>query len=167
MAYIFQYGSNMSVTRLNSPDRLLGDAKVFGVAKTVELFHLMFTVHSNTNDCAAADIVPSESGRNIYGVVYEVPDYLISRETARAADRKSMDAVEGEGRNYIRQPIELEVADGSRLSAVTYVVKTKRHDLKTSSEYVQHILDGLKEHEMPEEYCRYVAEQVAKNNKEI
>jgi hypothetical protein len=36
MAYIFQYGSNMSVSRLNHEDRLCGNAKVVCVAKTIE-----------------------------------------------------------------------------------------------------------------------------------
>ena len=43
MAVVFQYGSNMSVRQLNSADRLAGDAKLIGVARTVESYDLAFT----------------------------------------------------------------------------------------------------------------------------
>ncbi|MES2579400.1 MAG: gamma-glutamylcyclotransferase family protein [Pseudomonadota bacterium] len=167
MTYVFQYGSNMCITRLNKADRLAGDAKFFCIAKTVDLFEFAFTVWSETNDCAAADIITSNVGQHIYGVLYEVPDFLISRASAKANNRKSMDAIEGEGTNYIRKIIELEKLDGSRINALTYVVKERRRDIKTSMHYVQHILDGLKENNIPEEYRRYVVAQIIANNRDL
>lgn len=167
MAFVFQYGSNMCSARLNSVDRLAGDAKVFCVAKTVDLFDLAFSVWSRTNECAAADIVPSLVGQNIFGVIYEIPDFLISRDSAKASRRKSMDEIEGEGTNYIRQIIELEKMDGSRVKAMTYIVKDRKHGIKTSIEYAQHILDGMNENKLPEEYKRYVVSQVIANNSEL
>jgi Gamma-glutamyl cyclotransferase, AIG2-like len=164
MSFVFQYGSNMSVARLNHVDRLAGDAKVVAVAKTVELFELGFTVWSKSNACAAADIAPSATGTQVYGVVYEISDFLISRDTAKVHGRKSMDAIEGEGTNYVRQTLELERLDGSTFSAVTYVVKDRSAGHKTSLPYVQHILDGLKEHRIPTEYQRYVASRIIQNN---
>jgi cation transport regulator ChaC len=167
MTFVFQYGSNMSSARLNSADRLAGDAKVICVAKTVALYEFAFTVLSKSNKCAAADIVPSLDGQHIYGVLYEVPDFLIYRDSAKANNRNSMDSIEGEGKNYIRQTIELEKMDGSRLNALTYVVKDRRLDIKTSIHYVQHILDGLNENNMPEQYRRYVLRQIIANNSEL
>jgi len=164
MAIVFQYGSNMCSARLNSADRLAGDAKALGAAKTVECFDLAFTVWSKTNTCAAADIVPSTAGRKIFGVIYEIPDFLIFRDSAKENGRRSMDAIEGEGVNYIRQSIELERMDGSIVSALTYVVKDRRSDITTSMHYVQHILDGLKENGLPEEYRQYVISRVIANN---
>lgn len=167
MALVFQYGSNMSVARLNSEDRLTGNAKPIGVARTAEPFELMFSVWSNTNACAAADLVPSKSGRSVYGVVYDIPDFLLSRNTAKEHYRKSLDAIEGEGTNYIRATIELINADGSRFSAITYIVKDRKTGLKTSLAYVQHILIGLKEHSIPDEYCQYVRSRIVENNSEL
>jgi hypothetical protein len=167
MPLVFQYGSNMCSARLNSSDRLAGDAKVLCVAKTVDPYEFAFTVWSNTNGCAAADIVPNPVGQRIFGVLYEVPDFLISRGSAKAHSRRSMDAIEGEGINYIRQTIELEKMDGPKVNALTYVVKDRKANIKTSMEYVQHILDGLKEHSIPEEYRRYVVSQVIANNGDL
>jgi len=167
MALVFQYGSNMSVARLNDTKRLAGDAKPIGIAATVEPFELAITVWSKTNSCAAADIIPSKAGRNIYGVVYDIPDFLLSRESAEKQNRKSLDAIEGERTNYIRKTIQLIKTDGTQLSAITYVVKESRTGLKTSMDYVQHIRDGLKEHAMPDEYCQYVVSRIIQNNPEL
>lgn len=167
MALVFQYGSNMSVARLNSEERLVGDARPICVARTVEPFDLMFTVWSQSNKCAAADIVPGKTGRSIYGVVYEVPDFLLSRETAIQQNRKSLDAIEGEGTNYVRAKIELITEDESTFCATTYVVKDRRTDLKTCFPYVRHILIGLKEHNIPDEYCQYVRSKITENNADL
>jgi len=167
MALVFQYGSNMCVARINHVDRLNGDAKPIGAARTVEPFELMFTVWSKTNACAAADIVPSKTGGNVYGVVYDIPDFLLSRDTAKKRNRKSLDAIEGEGTNYVRRKIDLIKPDGLRLSAMTYVVKDRKTGLKTSLEYVRHILDGLKEHHIPRHYRQYVKAQIISNNPEL
>jgi gamma-glutamylcyclotransferase len=164
MALIFQYGSNMSTARLNHSDRLAGDATPKCLAKTIEMYELVFSVWSKTNKCAAADIDKTKSGRDVYGVVYEIPDHLLARETAKLHGRRSMDAIEGEGTNYVRQRIELESADGSRLSAITYVVKEPKTDIQTQLHYVQHIFDGIEEHGFPVEYRKYVAKKVIANN---
>lgn len=167
MTLVFQYGSNMSVARLNSNDRLDGDAKTIGVARTAESFELMFSVWSKTNNCAAADLVPSKIGRSVYGVVYDIPDFLLSRDTAKIHNRKSLDQIEGEGNNYVRKTIDLVKADGSRFSAITYVVKDRKTDLKTTLSYVRHILVGLKEHDIPNEYYQYVQSRIIENNGEL
>lgn len=163
MALVFQYGSNMSLARINDKDRLANDAKPIGIARTIEPFELMFTVWSNSNGCAAADIVPSRDGRNVYGVVYDIPDFLLSRGTAKEHGRKSLDQIEGEGTNYVRKTIDLIKTDGSELSAMTYVVKNRKTDLRTSLTYARHILNGLKEHDIPEEYCKYVVLRIIEN----
>ena len=167
MALVFQYGSNMSVARLNGDDRLAGDATPVCVAMTVEHFELVFSVWSRSNNCAAADLLPSDAGRTVYGVLYEIPDFLLSRETAKERDRKSLDAIEGEGKNYVRSTIEVITNNGATVSAITYVVKNRQTNLKTSAAYVSHILDGLNEHNLPAEYCLYVRAKIVENNGDL
>lgn len=167
MALVFQYGSNMSTVRLNGEDRLAGDAQPIYVARTVKPFDLMFTVWSKTNACAAADLVPSKTGRSIYGVVYEIPDFLISRNTAKQHNRNSLDKIEGEGTNYIRTMIDLVKDDGSAVCVITYLVKERRTGLKTSLAYIQHMLLGLKEHNIPNEYGQYVRSRIIENNGDL
>jgi len=165
MALVFQYGSNMSVVRINAADRLAGDAKPICVARTVETFELVFSVWSHSNECAAADLSPCSTGRNIYGVLYDVPDFLLTRATAKQRGRKSLDAIEGEGTNYVRTTIDLVTNDESPVRAITYLAKERKSDLTTSKAYVDHILAGLKEHNMPADYVQYVLAKIIENNR--
>lgn len=163
MALVFQYGSNTSSKRLNSSDRLQGDAKPVGIACTKDDFELYFNVWSTRNQCAAADIVPG-FGRKIWGVLYEIPDHLIRRDTA--GNRKSLDAIEGEGTNYQRMTISLKYPNDLPVKpdAVTYVVKDRKKGLQTSLLYVRHIIVGLREQKVPEEYIEYVKMRIVMNN---
>jgi len=163
MALVFQYGSNTSSERLNSNARLRGDARLVGIAQTEDDFELEFTTWSHTNRCAVADIVPG-SGRKIWGVVYEIPDYLIRKETS--GERKSLDAVEGEGKNYRRVSIAVRLPDGRSFEdeVITYMVTNRTSGLCTSLEYASHIIRGLREHRVPEEYIAYVKAKVIANN---
>lgn len=168
MALVFQYGSNMATARLNSGDRLKGTARPVGIAVTEENYRFVFDIWSKDNDCAAADIVEG-SGRKIWGVVYEVPDRLIQRDTAKPD--KSLDAIEGEGTNYRRIEITARWSDGVCIDGamLTYVgmEAARRPNIKTSQQYVQHILTGLKEHEIPGEYVSYVKQQIEVNNPQL
>lgn len=101
------------------------------------------------------------------GVVYGIPNFLLARDTAKEHNRKSLDAIEGEGTNYVRTTINLVGIDGSKLNAITYVVKDRKNGLKTSLDYVQHILVGLKEHNIPDGYCKYVRTQIIENNNDL
>lgn len=164
---VFQYGSNMSSRRLNSPDRLAGDAKRIGNAKTSDSYRLCFPVWSKTNNCAAASISPDPDGHPIFGVLYEIPSSLVYREEAKAIKRKSLDAIEGEGTNYIQRDIKVIQLDGTAISAVTYLAKETGPDLKTSADYASHILTGLEENDMPPAYRAYVASRITQSNPEL
>jgi hypothetical protein len=164
MALVFQYGSNTSSTRLNSHERLRGDARDLGLVCTVAPFELDFDVCSTGNACAAADIREG-GGRPIWGVLYEVPDYLIRRETA--GERKSLDAIEGQ--HYGRRPIRVQRPDGTPVAGevITYTVLNPEPGQRTSIEYASHIIAGLREHGAPDEYLAYVKEQVIANNPDL
>src|SRR5690348_4165929 len=92
MALVFQYGSNTSSKRLNSAERLRGDAVDLGLVRTRSTFEFGFDMWSDVNGCAAANI-RGDAGRKIWGVLYDVPDHLIESTTSGA--RKSFDAIEG------------------------------------------------------------------------
>jgi hypothetical protein len=159
----FAYGSNMDSQRLNGHDRLKGDAHAVGLVCTQQEFELEFTVPSEGNRCAAATLAP-ESGRIIWGVLYEVPDYLVTRETS--GNRKSLDAIEGECTNYRRAGIKLNYPDGSPVveEVITYLAKQRTTGQRTSPDYVGYIIRGLREHKAPEEYVGYVKTQIRTNN---
>ena len=92
MALIFQYGSNCTAARLNGPARLAGHADDRGQAQTVEEFDIAFDVHSQTNGCAAADLILTP-GRKACGVLYEIAEDFIR---GRLTDgQKTLAQIEG------------------------------------------------------------------------
>ena len=166
MALVFQYGSNCLESQINGKDRLCGDAKFIGVAKTVDDFRLAFDVWSTKRECAASDIVMSP-GSKVWGVLYEVPDFLIERKIAGKQNRRSLDAIEGEGANYRRETISVQQDSGPIVTANTYRVQVPKPGLRTGLEYVGYIVEGLREHGVFEEYVNQVKKLAAANNPAI
>jgi gamma-glutamylcyclotransferase (GGCT)/AIG2-like uncharacterized protein YtfP len=166
MALVFQYGSNCLESQINSKDRLCGDAKFIDIAETVDGLQLAFDVWSSNRKCAASDIVVSP-GSNVWGALYEVPDFLIERKTAAAQNRKSLDEIEGEGTNYRRETIAVRKDGDTIVKALTYRVRNPTPDLKTSLEYVEYIVKGLRERGVCEEYIARVKRLAATNNPAI
>ncbi len=103
----------------------------------------------------------------MWGVLYEIPDYLIRRTSAQARGRKSLDAIEGEGTNYKRETIQVRKTNGEIVSALTYTVKDPQPGLRTNIAYVRHIVYGLREHKISDEYIAKVKAIAAANNPEI
>lgn len=166
MTVVFQYGSNCLESEINGQDRLRGDAKVLDIAETIEDFELAFDVESIGRGCAASDIV-RKPGSKVWGVLFNVPDYLIGRMTAKAVSRKSFDQIEGEGTNYQRETVMVRRPCGEIVSALTYTVRHPKSGLKTNIDYVRHIIQGLREHGVPVEYIDKVKTIAEANNPDI
>lgn len=166
MTLVFQYGSNCLDSEINSETRLRGDARFVDIAETVEDFELAFDVQSKNRGCAASDIV-RKPGSKVWGVLYDVPDYLVDRETVKACGRRSFDEIEGRGKNYKRETIMVRRANGKIALALTYTVECPKPGLKTNIDYVCHIVRGLREHRVPDEYIAKVKAIASANNPDI
>jgi hypothetical protein len=161
MAIVFQYGSNCSSARLNSPDRLNGDAVSLGRAD-LEGYRLLFDVWSDRNACAASDIIEAP-GHTVQGVLYEIPDSLMGPHTA-PRDRRSFDAIEGT--RYERRIVSVRRPDASIIRAITYTARPaeRQHNIRTSGSYVEHIIRGLRENEADPEYVKEIKRTASENN---
>jgi len=152
---VFQYGSNTSAERLNSPERLAGAAVAVGLAQTVLKYRIAFTYRSKANDCGVADLIPDDvTGRHVLGVAYFIPEERIFR--GHGVHSKTLDQIEGEGTAYRRIEIEVLLPDGARTRALTYVVLTPEINHPTSVQYVEYIITGLRRHDAPREYLEYI-----------
>lgn len=165
MVLVFQYGSNTLEKRINSPNRLNGSAKFVDVAYTKELYELVFTIESKTNECAAADIIKGK-GRNIWGVLYDIPENRVFRNK-HSNGEKCLDQIEGEGRNYRRETIRVITSKADEISVITYIGNNRIEGLKTSYKYVKNIIYGLKSYPIPEEYIDYVISKIIDNNPKL
>jgi hypothetical protein len=166
MAVLFQYGSNCDEGQINGRDRLRGDAKFICIAETVDDFQLAFDVWAAGRGCAAADI-QAKPGSKVWGVLYEIPDYLIRRATAHEKGRKAMDDIEAEGTVYRRETISVRQPDGQVTTALTYRVISPQKGLETALEYVGYIVKGLRDHGVSDEYIASVKQIAAANNPKI
>jgi hypothetical protein len=157
MPLLFQYGSNCLTARLNSPHRLNGSAVVQGRAQTVDEYDLAFDVWSQTNGCAASNLIPAPgTGRHAWGVLYEVPADLI-RGKNRPDGRRTLEEIEG--RRYEELPIRVRDREGNEVENVTtFLVKSneRRDSLWTSVAYVSWIVYGMREHGVPEDYIAHI-----------
>lgn len=164
MAIVFQYGSNRSSARLNSPERLNGDAVSLGRAD-LEGYRLVFDVWSDGNACAASDIIEAP-GHTVQGILYEVPDLLMSRLTT-PRDRRSFDAIEGN--RYERRNVSVRRADRSIITAISYTARPadRQQGIQTSHSYVQYIITGLRENGADPEYIEEVKRSASQNNPAI
>jgi cation transport regulator ChaC len=162
MPLIFQYGSTCDAARLKGPQRLNSHAESRGAACTVEDFDIQFDVYSHTNGCAAADLV-SIPGLMVWGVLYEIPaDFIRGRRTD---GQKTLAQIEGE--KYEERTIRVRDRDGTGSDAITFMVKQPevRYGLWTSADYVGHIVQGLRDHDVPDEYIQHVITVAVQTNK--
>ena len=149
MTRVFQYGSNCDAQRLNSQQRLGGTADSLGRAQTVDNFEIAFDVWSTKNNCAAADLI-RRGNTPAWGVLYEIPEDAIDGP-CRPDGGMTLKKIEGS--KYEKQFIKV-TAKGQTHSAVTFLVRESERvsGKPTSSAYVCHIVNGLRDHRVPEKY---------------
>ena len=163
MSVIFQYGSNCTAARLNSPRRLNGHATDFGKAQTVGEYEIAFNVPSQTNGCAAADLVKADgTGRHAWGVLYEVADEFIRGK--RTDGQKTLEQIEGTLYEEKRILVRNEV--GEEIEAITFLAKSKQppEELWTSVAYVSYIVYGLRAHRVSEDYIIHITKVAVQTN---
>lgn len=167
MALVFQYGSNLSEENLNSKERLNGAAIKRGIVFTVSNYELDFNIWSKTNNCAVANLTPNK-GREIWGVLYSISDDRIFRSLCETG-KTCLDKIEGEGFTYRREFIQVAYPNGNCIkeNVITYFGINGKTGLRTSKEYVSHIISGLKSNDIPQDYVNYVIEKITQNNFEI
>jgi hypothetical protein len=163
MTKIFQYGSNTLPARLNGPNRLCGRARPCGIAQTVGDFDIAFDVYSQSNGCAASNLIPVD-GRKAWGVLYEIPEGFVFGR--RKDEQKTLAQIEGS--HYEAREIIVVDSNGKQTKAWTFLVKNeeRRTGLATSAAYVSWIVYGLRQNGVSEDYIRHVIEIATKTNQE-
>src|SRR4029434_10510155 len=71
------------------------------------------------------------------------------------------------GTGCVGEMIDVRLPDGQVINALTYTVKNPKSGLKTNKEYVGHIVAGLREHNVSEDYIARVKAISTANNPEI
>ncbi|WMN61114.1 gamma-glutamylcyclotransferase [Pseudoalteromonas xiamenensis] len=130
----FAFGSNMARARLFSR---LPDAKRVSTAKldNWKLTFRMLAVDGSTK----CDIERS-SGDRVFGVVYALSE----------SEKRQLDAIEGD--RYECVEVCVSTQDGQHLNAFAYVANTHNDKLKPYSWYLNHVVQGAYEAQVPDSY---------------
>jgi len=135
----FAYGSNMCSGRLGA--RV--SCTFAGVAKLVG-HQLRFHKISKDGSAKCDAFRTGSDDDAIWGAVYDIP----------ASEKPKLDREEGLGRGYEDAQIVVELADGTRLVAVTYVAAADavRNGVRPFTWYKAYVEAGAEEHRLPEHY---------------
>lgn len=141
--WYFAYGSNLS-----RDQKVMRTGSIRGARRArLEGYRIAFNKRGE-DGTGKANIVPDPTG-TVWGVVYRC-----SPEALNAMDR-----YEGVPRgHYTRETVCVRLDSGDEVEAVTYVAGCRFVDdtLAPSTEYLQTVLRGAREHELPDEYIRAV-----------
>ncbi len=88
-----------------------------------------------------ANIVPAE-GKVVWGVLYRVSEQQL----------KALDRFEAVPEHYRRSEVAVMDSQGNKISAQVYLARKVRKGLKPERAYLQRILEGAEEHNLPGDY---------------
>ncbi|MGV8122704.1 MAG: gamma-glutamylcyclotransferase family protein [Candidatus Xenobiia bacterium LiM19] len=150
MIKYFAYGSCMN--RKSFAETMKGHQyKELGIAHLND-YRLAFTRYAISRNGGFLDVIPSP-GEQVIGVLYEISDEGKSRLRCR----------EGYPNCYSEETIEV-MLDGESCPCITYMVVDKAEkEFEPSEEYLQIVLEGMREHGLPEGY----REKLVKNMRSI
>ncbi len=137
----FAYGSNMSSKRLLAR---VPSARFY--AKAVLRGHqLRFHKHSHVDNSAKCDAFKTGDPDDVtHGILFLFD----------AAEQAELDMCEGEG--YKISQVQVELEDGSRVQALTYLAVQIEPRLRPYPWYKRHVLEGAREHALPAEYIAWI-----------
>lgn len=139
----FAYGSNLFSARLRA--RVPGCLPLH--AARLDGFELCFhkAGMDGSGKCNALPVSHRKSA--VHGMVWSFP----------RQEKPQLDAAEGLGRGYREAGIEVCLANGTRLTAFTYLATHIDGRLRPFDWYLEHVLAGAREWDLPPAYTRGIS----------
>jgi len=144
--HYFAYGSNMSM------DKLRGHAPSSIHLATGYLSRWQLGLNKKGHDGLGRATIHPEAGGKVWGVVYQMSH----------SDKEALDKVEGLGKGYREQEVEVVSVSGLVYHALTYVGIRLADNLHVADWYMKHIIDGAEENNLPAEYISKIKSYVTK-----
>ncbi len=139
--WYFAYASNMNRRQIEARAQR---TQLRWMMARLDGYVVQFNKRSTVDQSGKANIVPDGSGV-VWGVIFELSEGEFQR----------LARFEG---GYSRKTIEVAcVEPTARFSAETFVAKPEGSDLLPTSQYLQIILDGAREHELSADYQAQLA----------
>ncbi len=141
--WYFAYGSNLDPGTFLERRRMRPRSARPG---RLEGYRLVFDLRVGRGERAEANLEPSQF-ESVHGVAY-----ALSHEDAARLDR-----TEGVHRGaYRRKDVRVELRDGGRVSAFTYVSPHRTRGRKPSERYLCLLLTGARHHGLPPDYVTWL-----------
>lgn len=136
--WYFAYGSNLNPPRMEERTGKIRRAERCRLCGYKLSFNKL-----GTDGSGKANIIPDEESE-VWGVAY-----ICGTE---AMD--NLDLAEGFPKHYERHKVWVVLDSGEKLESITYIACKKRlkNGLKPSPDYVNHILEGARHHQLPSNY---------------
>jgi len=134
--WYFAYGSNMNRAQmLSRAGKILEEHNA-----SLPNYEVRFNkkVRGGT---AGANIQPT-AGKTVHGVLYKIEEGAL----------RSLDRYEGAPEHYRRIEVQVTPEGGNRVPAQVYIASKVEKGLRPSAPYLQAILDGAGEHNLPAAY---------------
>ena len=139
-AWYFAYASNMSRAQMKSR---AGEIFEEHVAK-LENYKLVFNKKARGGS-ATANIRPAP-GLAVEGVLYKINE----------AAFRALDRFEGAPQHYRRIEINVTSGNGQKIAAQAFIATKVDKGLRPAPHYLKTILDGAREHGLPEDYLQKI-----------
>ena len=151
----FAYGSNMSSRRLTAPGRAPSATRVtVGYVPGRRLTFDKFSTRDRSGKCDCE--ATGDPADRVYGVVYRIA----------MSERAALDEAEGLHRGYRDEILTVVIGEVTH-DALAYVATDKRWGLPVFDWYLEHVLAGAAENELPSGYVevlRQIPTVVDENN---
>lgn len=134
--WYFAYASNMYRAQMK---QRAGDPAEERVAQ-LDNYELNFNKIAR-GGVGTANLVPAD-GRMVWGVLYR-----LTEQQLRALDR-----FEGVPEHYRRSEVSVVDGQGNKIAAQVYLARKVRKGLKPDRSYLQRIVQGAEEHNLPQDY---------------
>jgi gamma-glutamylcyclotransferase len=142
--FYFAYGSNMDRRRMIERGvRILSEKVGF-----IEGWKLVFNKIATSYPGSGYANITKEKNSKVYGVLYEIEN----------SDLKNLDEYEGYPTHYKRERITVILNNDKKIIAEVYIAQTNqtREGLKPTEEYMKHLIDGAKQHNLPSSYIKFL-----------
>jgi len=168
--WLFEYGVEMDIAFLNSPERLDGFALFYGPA-VLKGYELTFDVIGARSGGVVATILPSrQRGAEVWGVLYRVPRRFVERTEEELALLDMVHSATPPNGLFERLQVQVHEAYRSRdILCITYIAsataRNQYHLLPRNKQvpdpsYVARLLESARKQMLPGGYLDELAELV-------
>jgi gamma-glutamylcyclotransferase len=146
-SWYFAYGSNLNSAQFRTRAGMVLEESI-GELKGYEL-RFNKKVRGGT---ASANIQPA-SGKSVRGVLYQISESAY----------RNLDRYEGAPVHYRRIEVQVTAADGHNVPAQAYIATKVEKGLRPAPHYLQTIVDGATEHNLPADYIAGIRAEAGAN----